>query len=406
MQPNIKTIEFELSLNDIFFTELKEKIIYMKGVEGFSDFINSVISPVMNSTLNTLKSLSSQQEQDKSGLIKFTYEQQEYIYPEFHDELTENIDKALNRKIHTTTLERITDIIEEFMDEYADRPKQVRQLTTEKKEPELDNNIISPEHELQAITNYITTTWDGFTDEKTPEFFKKVWSAANDLLKNNYDHYIFLDFMKSLQLVRNLPEFTINGMSSKDLPIYFMLSNSSFKEKIMKDWDYEKNVDNLVLDVKKDFPFVTKARPKGYKNMAKDYEDYQGMSELNGRELKSLFGGMHSGTAASHSFEVRTALPHVMYDDKCQGRKPIIVLVGAIVGHAYLLNEKNNGYNMLQEWVELTNKIKEQPGENIDFEFKIPLNQALFHVIKNEGDITPAALKILGIVDNKKKLKR
>lgn len=407
MNPVKKTIFFELKLTDPFFVELKEKVLELNGMSNFSTFIQSSISPVMNATLKSLKELSSKQKQDKTGLIKFSYEYEENIYPVFHDELTENIDKALNRRIHTTTLERITDIIEDFMNEYADRPKpKLVSKSDNTPTQQVNSNLVSSEHELKAIINYITKTWDGFTDEKTSEFFKTVWDTANDLLKNNYDPYLLAEFRDSLKLLRNSPEFKINGMSSKDFPIYFMLSNSSFKEKIMKDWDYERVVDNIVAEVKNNFPFASKARPKNYKNFAKDYEDYKGMAELNSKELKELFGGMDSGTATSHSFEKRTALPHVMYDDKCQGRKPIVTLVGAMVGHAYLMNENNNGYKMLSEWLELKKKIRDNPGQDIDFEFKLPLNQALFHVIKNESDITPEALQILGIVENKKKLKR
>lgn len=407
MKPVKKTIFFEPKISDPFFTQLKEKVLDMNGVSSLHEYIQSTISVVMNATLKSLKELSSKQQQDKSGLTSFSYESQENIYPEFHDQLTETIDKALNRRIHPTTLERITDIIEEFMDEYADRPKPQFTANSEtKKDLSSNSNLVNPDHELKAITNYITNTWNGFTDERSSDFFKTVWDTANDLLKNNYDPYLLADFRDSLKLLRNSPEFKINGMSSKDFPIYFMLSNSSFKETIMKDWDYESVVDKIVLEVKKDFPFASKARPINYKNFAKDYEDYKGMSELNSQELKKLFGGMHSGTATSNSFEKRTALPHVMYDDKCQGRKPIVTLVGAMVGHAYLMNEQNNGYKMLEEWLELKKQMRDNPGQDINFEFKLPLNQALFHVIKNEGDITPEALKILGIVDNKKKLKR
>lgn len=402
-----KTIFFELKLTDPFFVELQEKVLDLNGMSDFSQFIQSSIAPVMNATLKSLKELSSKQKQDTSGLIQFLYEYNENIYPDFHDELTENIDKALKRRIHPTTLERITDIIEDFMNEYADRPKpNLAKKSGNTINEQVNSNLVNPDNELKSITNYITKTWDGFTDEKTNAFFKTVWDTANDLLKNNYDPYLLAEFRDSLKKMRDLPEFKINGISSKDFPIYFMLSNSSFKEKIMKDWDYESVVDNIVLQVKKDFPFASKARPKNYKTMAKDYRDYQGMAELNGKKLKQLFGGMHSGTASSHSFEIRTALPHVMYDDKCQGRKPITTLVGAMVGHAYLMNENNNGYKMLEEWLDLKNKIDNNPGQDIYFEFKMPLNQALFHVIKNEGDITPEALEILGIIDNKKKLKR
>lgn len=115
-----KTIEFNLSLNDPFFVELKEKVLLMNGVDGFEEYMPTIISKVMDGTLETFKELSSPVE-NTSDKFQFSYEHEENIYPEYHNLLDHKIDTALNRRIHLTTLERITDIIEEYTSEYADK---------------------------------------------------------------------------------------------------------------------------------------------------------------------------------------------------------------------------------------------------------------------------------------------
>lgn len=398
-----KTIELNLNLNDPFFGELKERVLHMNGISGFDEYIYSIISPVMSATLKTLRDLSSKQKQTPNKLIKFSYEHKENVYPDFHNLLDNNIDTALNRRIHTTTLERITDIIEDFMDEYADTQKEKKKLKEQNKIKA--NPLVDSDKELVAITHYISTTWNGFSDETSPEFFKKVWNNCNHLLRNNFDQYVFLDFMKELYELKDLHSVKVNGLNSKDLPMYFMISKSSLNDALRKDWDYEKNVHAIIADVKSEFPYASKARPKNWTKLAKNYVDFDGMDELNSLELHKLFTGMNSGTAGAPSFEVRTSLPHVMYDDKCQGRKPLEVLVGAMLGHSYVMNEKNNGSKMLKEWIELKEQMEDNPGQDITFDFKEPLNQALFHIMRNEGEVKPGALRLLGITVNTKKLK-
>jgi hypothetical protein len=268
------------------------------------------------------------------------------------------------------------------------------------------NNLINSDNELFSITNYISNQWDGFNDKNSSEFFKKVWDTSNYLLRNNFDQYAFLDFIKELYDLKDLPNVKINGVDSQSLPLYFMLSNSALTDVLKKEWDYEKAVNTILSEIKSEFPYASKARPKNWNSMAKNYCDFDGMKDLDSSSLKNLFGGMDSQTAGSYSFEIRTSLPHVMYDDKCQGRKPLEVLIGAMIGHSYIMNERNNSSKMLKEWIELKQKIEDHPGQDITFNFQEPLNQTLFNIIKHEGEIQPNSLKLLGINHSTKKQKR
>ena len=81
------------------------------------------------------------------------------------------------------------------------------------------------------------------------------------------------------------------------------------------------------------------------------------------------------------------------------------VLIGAIVGHAYIMNKSNNSQKMLKEWVDLKEQIELRTSEDIFFEFKEPLNEALFDIIKNNGEVKPEVFNILNINQKKKSLK-
>lgn len=386
-----KTIELNLNLNDTFFVELKEKVLLMNGVSGFEEYIQSVIEPVMRATLSTLKEMSSQEKQKRNKLVKISYEHKENIYPDFHNSLDDNIDKALNRKVHTSTLERITDIIEGFMSEYADKQKEQNKTV-----------LFDQEKEIQAIKNYISTTWDGTDKFDSEAFFHKVWNMSNEILKNNFDQYGFSDLYDYLKEVKDLPNVIINGdMNSSDLLMNFIISSSGLADSLRKLHNFEKSVNSILSETKLDFPEAKTMKPKGWTKLGKNYTDYQGMEELDTASLKKLFNGMHSGTAGSSSFEVRTSLPHVMYDDKCQGRKPLEVLVGSIFGHSYVMNEKNNATKMINEWKSLIEKLEEQPVKEIQFEFQEPLNKALIEIIKNKFKVEQKALSHLGINNNK-----
>jgi hypothetical protein len=154
-------------------------------------------------------------------------------------------------------------------------------------------------------------------------------------------------------------------------------------------WDYSKSVKTLISNVKKEFPHATKLKPQGWKKLAKNYNDYDGMDELD--ETNTLFKGTNSAGATCGGFDHRTSLPQVMYDDKCQGRKPLETLIGAVLGHAYFISQKNNSIKNIKEWVEIK-KDFDKPEyyqkiiKKINLPLNEPLNQALYFMIDKKKD--------------------
>ena len=189
------------------------------------------------------------------------------------------------------------------------------------------------------------------------------------------------------------------------MSIGILIRTSLLSDIVKEGWDYEKNVNIILAEVKKDFPDASSLRPKGWYKISKDYKDFDGMIGLDTATLSDKFKGMDSSTAGASSFEVRVSLPHVMYDNKRQGRKPLEVLVGAMLGHAYVMSEHNNNSKMLKEWIDFS---KEMKTSSTPYKFKEPLNQALNAIIefKDYSANNPKALEILGIEPSiKKKLR-
>jgi len=82
------------------------------------------------------------------------------------------------------------------------------------------------------------------------------------------------------------------------------------------------------------------AQPKGYAAYLKDYRDYQGMEDLDEEALLKSFEGHDGAGTVSLPFVLQVSLPHVAYDDKNQGRRPLDVLIGAILSYGMLLGKR------------------------------------------------------------------
>lgn len=112
----------------------------------------------------------------------------------------------------------------------------------------------------------------------------------------------------------------------------FTLSSEVHKQALELDggWDYSRRVDRLRTQLNGKYPDLAKARPLGWDELAKNYSDFDGQEEYDPRPDVELFEGSRVEGACSGNFVYRTALPYVMYDEKCQGRKASAVLVGAV----------------------------------------------------------------------------
>jgi len=97
------------------------------------------------------------------------------------------------------------------------------------------------------------------------------------------------------------------------------------------DFNYSKQMGILIAYIKEHWN--VSARPKGYKEFCENYTDFKGMEEEDQQTIINAFEGFDDSTAGSFSFPIRTSLPQVAYDDKCQGREPLETLLGAVFAY-------------------------------------------------------------------------
>lgn len=232
----------------------------------------------------------------------------------------------------------------------------------------MNENLVNEKQELQHIIDYMEATWDGFDKVQIKPFLELLWNDSLQLTKNFFEQHNLID--EYIQWNNERKDYSVWQKAGTSLTenqvksaieydgIYqaascLLIGPIKVYDIIRKDWDYEKTSSNLLNKIKESMPDATKLRPKGWKQLAKNYEDYDGQEEYN--ETENVFKGMNSEGVVSHAFHVRVALPYVMYDDKCQGRKPLYTLIGAILAHALSVNSHNNEQHIIEE----INRIKE-----------------------------------------------
>lgn len=113
-------------------------------------------------------------------------------------------------------------------------------------------------------------------------------------------------------------------------------------------WDYEKVVNAIHREARTQYLQLDSAKPLLWDALAKNYIDFDGMEDFDHKAATASFNGADTSTAGAGDFVTRTALPHVMYDETCQGRKAASVLVGAVFAHFLGIVAHRNTQGMLE----------------------------------------------------------
>jgi len=390
-----KPIILELSKEGAFFSRLKEILLEEKEFKD-GHKIAPYIDMVINSLVKTFKNVAKEQGQPESGEVKIKILKVFTSLPQFFDKMVEDIEYKSDYNITKRTARRYADFTTDLLHEVAD--KQAKEKMNIPK-------FIDPEKEFNLIKNYIIQTWNGFNKVESDSFFEYIWSSCMQQTQSNFNEYGFTDFIKTWDEERKdydnwkdvespITKANFINELSKDevvkLPAQILIKQMHLRNMLNKNLRYDDVVEELVSEVKAMFPDASKLRPKGWNALKKTYNDFDGMEEFDSEKAKKEFGGMNSGTAGSYPFEIRVSLPYVMYDHISGSEKALNVLVGAIYAHAYALNANNNTSEMLTELSKLKDKYDQPeyyktPVTEIDFEFKVPLNQELFYMIAKDN---------------------
>lgn len=365
---------------------------YIEKIDTIMKGINEGLLEISNEQYPDSKSLSKKS-------INYTNETKSYI-----SEVMEHfIDSVLNRRIHSTTLDRIVSYTMDTLDSVSKEAKE---------EHENQFKEVDPNQELEYIIEYVQKRWEGFDKVDIQAFFTQIWEKSLELSKYKIDNYGFTDLYEEWNTERmehknwqnagsKLSAEDIKNYSIYDYPrnfIYSILSApSTYHEIVMSKWDYSKNVKKLLKETNESFPDASKIKPIGWKKLAKNYKDFDGQEEYckNQQAIDDKeFKGIDSGNAVAFPFQARVALPYVMYDDKCQGRKPLHTLIGAVLAHAYALNIKNNTNLVLKDLYNIKEELSDPKyykdivlDFDVESKFTTPVIKALYEVMKKNLEV-------------------
>lgn len=376
---NFKYSEVDLKLyNENLLERLKADLSIEK-----SDFSDNIYKTIISASLNAIDDFTENQYNDKYG-VHYKNSQNKTLtitkenYSEFFSFVEDKINIVVNDKIPSVNIEKITGYI---LDNIKLIAYQHKEIDIVDKEKENKNKIVLDEKdEIEYIINFVKNHWDGMNSFDSESMFKMVWNESLKSAKKLVDEYAVFNVGKNWNEERN----DLKIWESKDtnldfkqiqdglnldyinnLSKHFIFTSISFmKTNSNESWDYEEICNKILKKVKKDYPEATKARPLGWKALAKDYKEYDGMTEYDQilkKKDEEEFKGIDSSSAGSYSFPKRISLAQVMYDDKEQFRKPLETLVGAIIGHVYAFNCKNNAAKIIND----IDNMREKLSENI-----------------------------------------
>ncbi|HDR9105969.1 TPA: hypothetical protein QDB04_002825 [Burkholderia vietnamiensis] len=124
-------------------------------------------------------------------------------------------------------------------------------------------------------------------------------------------------------------------------------------------WDYERRVKAVLAALTPRYPDLAGARPLGWESMEKGYRDFDGMAEYDPSVDHELFKGTLVEGHGAPDFVGRIALPYVMYDEMCQGRKACYVLVGAVYSHFLGIVEFLNTHRVIEDLASAFPQLRE-----------------------------------------------
>lgn len=259
---------------------------------------------------------------------------------------------------------------------------------------DLKNIRVDIETELQAMASYLATRWDDVPDILA--LFTAVAAVSMRDARFWFDDYAIKTHIREREKNRRLLLQAFSEEGGSLLPYYedvsVLFNEMGFTISRLKDagrdiegrWDYSRKTNAAYRAMVAKYPTLTKARPKGWAALAENYCDFDGQEEYANNTQHSdedAFQGANSSGMGGGGFTIRTALPYVMYDDMCQGRKAPYTLVSAVYAHFLSIAEQHNTQAMLEALAALPLRDEEPtPVFDLQVTATLPLLKALIDV--------------------------
>lgn len=222
-----------------------------------------------------------------------------------------------------------------------------------------DTTEVDINREVAAVAAFLATTWTPI--QGLPEIIERIKDHAFEKARAWIDGHPIWQRLSAMEDARTarLEAAALGDEEKTYAPVYdgpvSLLQGMALCSRDLREagvnldgrWDYEKVVNALSRGLRQDHPQLGGARPLGWEALAKDYCDFDGMAEFDQQAAAAGFDGADATTVGAGNLVSRTALPYVMYDEMCQGRKAYTVLVGAIFAHFLTIAEHRNTQELL-----------------------------------------------------------
>jgi hypothetical protein len=216
--------------------------------------------------------------------------------------------------------------------------------------------VVDVDAEIEAMAKYLGTRWDSVPD--LVALFQAIRVEVSRTASLWFEQYAISDYLRTAIKARksllepHLPAHELSLVRSYDAPTVW-LSELEMQvhdlhdnaQNFLQRWDFSERVRAVHREVAKQFSWLADAKPKGWAELRKNYVDFDGQGEYAEKHQladEAAFEGINSDSAGAPGFPGRTALPYVMYDEVCQGRKAPYVLVSAAFAHLNRVQEHNN----------------------------------------------------------------
>lgn len=243
-----------------------------------------------------------------------------------------------------------------------------------------DTTEISIEAEITAMVEYLSARWENLPD--LTALFALIQEQVSHDARYWVNVYPLLTAFRARAERRTLflEENSTDEDEKRYLPTYDQCNSvlrdmTTFMDRVCnigKDidgkWDYSARVRHLYQKLLAQFPVIAKSRPAGWAGLKRNYEEQAGITDYTCSQQRideDAFKGADSSGSGADAFPMRTALPLVMYEEQCQGRKASYVLVSAAYGHFLAIQQAINTRRMLEEFESMPLRDAE-PGPIFD----------------------------------------
>lgn len=213
--------------------------------------------------------------------------------------------------------------------------------------------------EVVALAEFISAKWTPIAN--ITQLFTEIRDAAMHAARAWIDKHRVWEVASKMEDDREAMLREVLGLPESN-PAWYdayctLLSHVAHKASALREaglavdgeWDFECRENQVAAKLADKYDSLVEARPLGWAALAENYVDFDGQAEYDPKPDRALFKGARVEGTLSACFPGRVALPYVMYDEVCQGRRAYRVLVGAVYAHFLGIAEYLNTTRLIDD---------------------------------------------------------